>query len=70
MGVNRISTEIAVLQEPRNHQLTIRIPRRLRQALDEQAARESSSVADVLNNLLALRYPVKEPKALTRRQPR
>jgi len=46
-----------VSQEPRDHQLTIRIPQRIRAALDAQAALERRTVADVLNNLLEAHYP-------------
>lgn len=41
----------------RNSQLTIRIPRRIRDALDAQASREHRTVADVVNNMLEERYP-------------
>jgi len=46
-----------VTQELRDHQLTIRIPQRVRDAIDAQAEAERRSVADVLNNLLEEHYP-------------
>jgi len=45
------------MSEPRNHQLTIRIPRRLRRALDQEAERERRTVADIINIVLEDRYP-------------
>jgi len=44
-------------QEPRDHQMSIRIPRRIRDALDGQAKHERRSAADIINNLLADYYP-------------
>jgi predicted HicB family RNase H-like nuclease len=48
-----------MVKELRDHQLTIRIPRRIRKILNVQAAGEQGSVADVINNLLAQRYPAR-----------
>jgi hypothetical protein len=45
-------------QEPRDNQLTIRIPQRIRDALEAQATHERRTVADVINNLLEEHYPV------------
>lgn len=42
----------------RNSQLTIRIPQRIREALDAQASRERRTVADVVNRMLEEHYPV------------
>jgi hypothetical protein len=47
-------------QELRDHQLTIRIPQRIRAAIDAQAERERRTVADVVNNLLEEHYPSRE----------
>lgn len=44
--------------EARDHQLTIRIPQRIRDALDAQADRERRTVADIVNNLLEEHYPI------------
>ena len=49
-------------QELRDHQLTIRIPKRIRVAIDEHAERERRTVADVVNNALAALYPAVAPK--------
>jgi predicted HicB family RNase H-like nuclease len=57
-----------VSQEPRDYQLTIRIPRRIRAALKAQAEHEHRSVADVVNNILAGRFPA--PLAPTKRSRR
>lgn len=46
-----------VSHERRNHQLTIRIPRRIRDAIGVQADAERRSVADVINNILAEHFP-------------
>ena len=54
-------------QEPRNHQLTIRIPQRVRDAIAAQAEHERRSIADVVNNVLAERYPVPARKERRRR---
>ena len=56
----------AMSQERRNHQLTIRIPQRIRDAIAAQAEHESRSVADVVNNVLAERYP--DPASKERRR--
>ena len=56
-----------VAQEHRDHQLTIRIPQRIRDALDAQAEAERRTVADVLNNLLEERYPASPPREKARR---
>jgi predicted HicB family RNase H-like nuclease len=52
---------LTVAQESRNHQLTIRIPRRVRRAIDARAERERRSVADIVNNILEQHFPAKEP---------
>ena len=54
-------------QELRNHQLTIRIPRRIRDAINAQAEAERRTVADIVNNVLAAQYPVPAPKERRRR---
>lgn len=48
----------SVAQEPRDNRLTIRIPQRIRDALEAQAKDERRTMADVINNLLGERYPV------------
>lgn len=55
-----------VPRESRDHQLTIRIPLRIRASLDEQAERERRTVADVLNNLLEEYYAVERDKGRPR----
>jgi hypothetical protein len=45
------NAETSVAQQRRDHQLTIRIPRNVRAALDAQAERERRSVADVVNHI-------------------
>lgn len=47
--------------ELRDAQLTIRIPRRLRNAIGAQAEAERRTIADVLNNLLEDRYSAPTP---------
>jgi hypothetical protein len=42
--------------EKRDHQLTIRIPKRLREALDREAEADRRSAADIVVNLLEDRY--------------
>lgn len=49
-------------QELRNHQLTIRIPQRIRDEIGAQAEAERRTVADVVNNLLEERYPASVAK--------
>jgi hypothetical protein len=51
-----------MMQERRNHQLTIRIPKRIRVAIDAQATREQCTVADIVNHLFAATYPARVPK--------
>jgi hypothetical protein len=46
-----------VTTEARDHQLTIRIPKRMRAALEIEATHERRTVADVVNDMLAARYP-------------
>ena len=41
----------------RDHQLTIRIPQRLRDELETEADRDHRSVADIINIMLEQRYP-------------
>jgi hypothetical protein len=55
-------------QERRDHQLTIRIPQRIRDAIGAEAEAERRSVADVVNNILAGRFPA--PAAPTKRSRR
>jgi hypothetical protein len=43
-------------RERRDHQLSVRIPRRLLLALEAQAETERRSVADVVNIMLEERY--------------
>jgi hypothetical protein len=57
-----------VTQEPRDHQLTIRIPRRIRVAIAAQAVLERRTVADVINNLLEEHYPAPTPAVERRRR--
>lgn len=47
--------------ELRDYQLTIRIPRRVYDALETQANHERRSIADVVNNMLEERYPSGRP---------
>jgi hypothetical protein len=54
-------------QELRDHQLTIRIPQRIRDALEAQADEERRTVADVINNLLEEHYPAKPREGARRR---
>lgn len=56
-------------QKLRDAQLTIRIPRRLRDAIGAQAEAERRTIADVLNNLLEDRYsaPTTPPRKRARR---
>jgi hypothetical protein len=49
---------VRVSQEPRDNQLTIRIPQRIRDAIDAQAEAERRTTADVVNNILEEHYPV------------
>jgi hypothetical protein len=49
-------------QEARGHQLTIRIPQRIRDALDAQATRERRTVADVVNNMFEEHYPAERER--------
>ena len=42
--------------ERRDHQLTVRIPQRLRDALDREALAERRSVADIIVFMLEARY--------------
>ncbi len=57
-----------VAQELRDSQLTIRIPRRLRAAIDARAERERRSVADVLNNLIEESFPTSSMKKRAQRR--
>ena len=43
-------------RERRDDQLTIRVPRRIREAIDAQADRERRTSADVVNNILEAHY--------------
>jgi hypothetical protein len=54
--------------EPRGHQLTVRILQRIRDAMEAQATAEQRTVADVVNIVLADRYP-EQPRRHTRRMP-
>jgi predicted HicB family RNase H-like nuclease len=42
--------------EARDHQLTIRIPKRVREALKIEAACQQRTIADIVNDMLAYRY--------------
>jgi predicted HicB family RNase H-like nuclease len=42
--------------DKRDQQLTVRIPKRLREALDREAEADRRSVADVIVNMLEDRY--------------
>jgi hypothetical protein len=46
-----------VSQERRNHQLSIRIPRRVWEAIEAQAERERRTASDVVNNIFAGSFP-------------
>ena len=48
-----------VPREVRNHQLTIRMPLRVRRLLDRQAKRDQQSVADVVNKIIVQHYAAK-----------
>jgi hypothetical protein len=52
--------------EPRDHQITFRVPTRIRLALEEKAALERRTVADVLNLMLEDVFPAREGKATMR----
>lgn len=54
-------------RELRRHQLSVRIPVRLYQALEAQAEQERRSVADVVNNMLEEKYPSTPAKEKARR---
>lgn len=56
-----------VPHELRNRQLTIRIPRRIRDAIAVQAERERRTVADVVNNMFEERFPAPASKTGRRR---
>lgn len=43
-------------KEQRDHQLSIRIPKRIRDALEVDAEHERRSIADIINILLEQRY--------------
>src|SRR5262249_36096914 len=45
------------MTEPRDYQLTIRIPRRVYDELESEANRDHRSIADVVNIMLEQRYP-------------
>lgn len=45
------------LSELRDHQLTVRIPMRIRKHLNARAKSEKCSLADVVNHLLLERFP-------------
>ena len=44
-------------QEPRDDQLSVRIPSRIREALEARAESERRSVADIVNNIFAGSFP-------------
>lgn len=48
--------------------MTIRIPQRIRDAIDAQAEVERRSVADVVNNVLEARYPAPAPRKRAHRR--
>jgi hypothetical protein len=54
-------------RELRDHRLTIRIPQRIRDALEAQATRERRTVADVANNLFEAHYPASASRERRRR---
>jgi len=58
----------SVAQELRDHQLTLRIPRRIHDAINAQAETERRSVAAVINNALEKLYPVPSMKKRARRR--
>lgn len=47
--------------EPRDYQLTIRIPKRVYDELESEAHRDRRSIADVVNIMLEQRYPSGRP---------
>lgn len=49
-------------QEPRENQLTIRIPQRVRDAIDARADRDNCTIADVVNAILAESFPIAPAK--------
>jgi hypothetical protein len=61
-NVLRCNTMHPMSLEPRDHQLTIRIPLRIREAIEADATTEGRTVADVVNNVLAARYPISESR--------
>ncbi|HSX23392.1 MAG TPA: hypothetical protein VLE97_11515 [Gaiellaceae bacterium] len=54
-------------RELRDHQLSVRIPVRIYEALEALAEAERRTVADVVNNMLEERFPVASPKEKARR---
>jgi len=46
-----------VTPERRDHQISIRIPRRIREAIAAQAVAERRSFADVVNNIFEQHFP-------------
>jgi len=52
-----VHDNVTLVAEPRDHQLTIRIPQRIRDAIDAQAEAERRTTADIINNILEERYP-------------
>lgn len=45
-----------VPRDLRDHQFTLRIPTRIRKALEQEAERERRSIADLINLILEDRY--------------
>lgn len=68
-GVSRCVTMRArqMARELRRHQLSVRIPVRVYQALEAQAEQERRTVADVVNNLLDEKFPIVAAKEKARR---
>jgi predicted DNA-binding protein len=57
-----------VAQEHRDHQMTIRIPQRIRDLIDAQADNERRSAADIVNNILEEHYSAARDSARSRRR--
>ena len=49
---------MGLMREPRDQQITIRIPTRIRAALEQEADHERRTVADIINLALEARYPL------------
>jgi hypothetical protein len=53
-------TPSLVAQEQRNHQMTVRIPKRIHGLIKVQAEDERRSVADIVNHVLAAHYSARD----------